>query len=322
MKILKATLPTGPKRSKGATAMSMFHLFTQLSDVLFRLVTFPKDPRLTPFSLALAMSLTALGGCSTTPEASELAGIEKLSEGQIWRVEDIENRGIIDRSRITVKFERDSGQISGSSGCNRFFGNYSFTKSRLNIEALASSRRLCVPALMNQEQRLLTALESVTEARWRESTWLELYDSKGTYKLRLIQEGVEENKETRLYYQCDEKLTPFVVLPGDEKLLLTVEDRQWRLNRQESASGARYVGEGIEFWIKGKEALMTMAGRSVNCMQKKDLLVVGGDRDEHGCIGSAGYQWCRKLDQCVRGWELAGEHGLQDPAEAIAKICD
>jgi hypothetical protein len=32
--------------------------------------------------------------------------------------------------------------------------------------------------------------------------------------------------------------------------------------------------------------------------------VVGGDRDEHGCMGSAGYQWCEKLGKCVRPWEL------------------
>ena len=32
--------------------------------------------------------------------------------------------------------------------------------------------------------------------------------------------------------------------------------------------------------------------------------VVGGDRDKHGCIGSAGYQWCEKLGKCVRPWEL------------------
>jgi len=31
--------------------------------------------------------------------------------------------------------------------------------------------------------------------------------------------------------------------------------------------------------------------------------IVGGDRDEHGCIGSAGYSWCEPLQQCVRLWE-------------------
>lgn len=31
--------------------------------------------------------------------------------------------------------------------------------------------------------------------------------------------------------------------------------------------------------------------------------VVGGDRDEHGCIGSAGYSWCEPKSKCIRIWE-------------------
>ena len=31
--------------------------------------------------------------------------------------------------------------------------------------------------------------------------------------------------------------------------------------------------------------------------------MVGADRDEHGCIGSAGYTWSEEYGQCVRPWE-------------------
>lgn len=31
--------------------------------------------------------------------------------------------------------------------------------------------------------------------------------------------------------------------------------------------------------------------------------LLGGDRDEHGCIPSAGYVWCEKLGKCIRPWE-------------------
>lgn len=30
---------------------------------------------------------------------------------------------------------------------------------------------------------------------------------------------------------------------------------------------------------------------------------VGGDRDTHGCIGSAGYSWCQAKNICERSWE-------------------
>ncbi len=31
--------------------------------------------------------------------------------------------------------------------------------------------------------------------------------------------------------------------------------------------------------------------------------LLGGDRDEHGCIGSAGYSWCASKNKCLRIWE-------------------
>lgn len=31
--------------------------------------------------------------------------------------------------------------------------------------------------------------------------------------------------------------------------------------------------------------------------------LLGGDRDEHGCIVSAGYTWCEAKQKCIRPWE-------------------
>ena len=32
--------------------------------------------------------------------------------------------------------------------------------------------------------------------------------------------------------------------------------------------------------------------------------ITGGDKDEHGCIGSAGYTWSSEVGACIRDWEL------------------
>ncbi len=32
-------------------------------------------------------------------------------------------------------------------------------------------------------------------------------------------------------------------------------------------------------------------------------VILGGDEDEHGCIGSAGYIWCESSQKCIRPWE-------------------
>ncbi len=43
---------------------------------------------------------------------------------------------------------------------------------------------------------------------------------------------------------------------------------------------------------------------------EKEKPMVGSDRDSHGCIPSAGYQWCKKTNQCERSWELAKKEGF------------
>jgi hypothetical protein len=43
--------------------------------------------------------------------------------------------------------------------------------------------------------------------------------------------------------------------------------------------------------------------------------IVGGDRDGHGCIGSAGYRWCEPRQECLRFWETpcyaSAEEGIR-----------
>ena len=33
-------------------------------------------------------------------------------------------------------------------------------------------------------------------------------------------------------------------------------------------------------------------------------MFIGNMRDEHNCIGSAGYVWCQSLGICVKPWEV------------------
>lgn len=47
----------------------------------------------------------------------------------------------------------------------------------------------------------------------------------------------------------------------------------------------------------------------------------GSGRDAHGCIGSAGYTWCRQSGQCERPWELAKAKGFDDTPAAFAAYC-
>jgi major membrane immunogen (membrane-anchored lipoprotein) len=42
----------------------------------------------------------------------------------------------------------------------------------------------------------------------------------------------------------------------------------------------------------------------------QDSPMIGGQRDEHGCLGPAGYQWCEVTQECQRLWE---ESCIEDP---------
>lgn len=47
----------------------------------------------------------------------------------------------------------------------------------------------------------------------------------------------------------------------------------------------------------------------------------GSDRDIHGCIGTAGYQWCERTTKCERQWELAAENGYANTPENFNLYC-
>ena len=81
--------------------------------------------------------------------------------GDAWQVEDINGGGVIDRSNVNISFTKD-GKISGSGGCNFYSGNYSATDNNIElIGGIALTQKACAPALMNQDQKLLTVLQKV-----------------------------------------------------------------------------------------------------------------------------------------------------------------
>ena len=48
---------------------------------------------------------------------------------------------------------------------------------------------------------------------------------------------------------------------------------------------------------------------------------IGGDRDAHGCLAPAGYQWCARTAKCERSWELAKKENFANTSEGFAQFC-
>ena len=59
----------------------------------------------------------------------------------------------------------------------------------------------------------------------------------------------------------------------------------------------------------------------VACQKTETERLTGADRDNHGCIGSAGYLWCARENQCTRPWELAKEKQFENSKEAFERYC-
>ncbi|WP_020559404.1 putative hemolysin [Thiofilum flexile] len=48
---------------------------------------------------------------------------------------------------------------------------------------------------------------------------------------------------------------------------------------------------------------------------------VGGARDAHGCLSSAGYAWCASTNQCERPWELAKQKNFPNTPAGFQQFC-
>ena len=90
----------------------------------------------------------------------ELAGSE-------WTLISFEtDTGVIPAAReapATLTFSaagEQADRLSGSGGCNRYFASYTLTGDRLHIRAMGSTRMMCDPVRMAQEDRFFQALST------------------------------------------------------------------------------------------------------------------------------------------------------------------
>lgn len=107
-------------------------------------------------------------------------------EGTSWLVEEALGRGVLDGIRSTVEFP-EAGRVAGQAACNRYSGAIGRSGERIDsIGPLATTRMMCPPAVMDQEQRVLEAL-GLARRLAREGAYLTLYDEGGEALIRLTE---------------------------------------------------------------------------------------------------------------------------------------
>lgn len=54
--------------------------------------------------------------------------------------------------------------------------------------------------------------------------------------------------------------------------------------------------------------------------KKSEPELIGGETDEHGCLGPAGYSWDANIQACSRSWEIKDEDQVKAAKLAVEKI--
>ena len=121
--------------------------------------------------ILLISCTAALSACSSLPST-------QLQSGQTYQVEWIGERPLIDRSMLTLTLV-DKQRASGLAGCNNWMAEYQLKGKQFSLHNIASTRKLCAPALMEQEQRFLAALASAQRWEFAEHQQLLLWPAAG-----------------------------------------------------------------------------------------------------------------------------------------------
>ncbi len=125
-----------------------------------------------------------LAGCAPF-KASPESITDSVELTGSWRVEDIDQGGVIDFSMTTLRFE-EADRISGSTGCNRYSAAVDTDKNAFLVSQAVTTRMACSTAIAMQEQRFLNALNDATRYQIESDTWLVIYDKADKPRLKLI----------------------------------------------------------------------------------------------------------------------------------------
>jgi heat shock protein HslJ len=128
-------------------------------------------------AFVLLAALLVLSGCAR--ELSVMKGQEQVITGSLaggpWVVEDVNGGGVIDDARLDMTFDAAERRVGGHAGCNSFNGSFSETGGVVQFGPLMTTRKMCPPALMDLEGKLISALQAATSVT---------YDATGAATLR------------------------------------------------------------------------------------------------------------------------------------------
>jgi D-alanyl-D-alanine carboxypeptidase len=113
-------------------------------------------------------------------------GQAQTLEGTDWVLNGYGGKTVLEETQITAQFEE--GRVSGSAGCNRYFGSYEARQGGLKISEVASTKMACPDPIMAQEDAYLKLLRAAKSYQI-EAGELYLLDGDGRAILEFVMAG-------------------------------------------------------------------------------------------------------------------------------------
>ena len=113
-----------------------------------------------PAIASAALLLTALSGWGSGTSPDEPI------EGPVWRLVQLGDEPIAPGGDAQLQFDRNSGRVSGSGGCNRVTGSFTRAGVSLKLGQMAATRMACAdPVRGANEAQFLSALQNTASYR-------------------------------------------------------------------------------------------------------------------------------------------------------------
>ncbi len=106
-----------------------------------------------PHTALLSLDDRELRGCGGNPA--------DLLVGSAWQVVSLADSPLVEPERLSLNFVAPD-RVAGSTGCNRMVGGFNLTGEGMHFGTMSSTMMACPAPLMEQERRMLDALEQVT----------------------------------------------------------------------------------------------------------------------------------------------------------------
>ncbi|THK35134.1 META domain-containing protein [Ensifer sp. MPMI2T] len=205
--------------------------------------------------------------------STEMVAAEKVPEELVgsWLAEDIGGGGVIDDLQSVLEI-REDGTYGGMAGCNNFTGAFSISGTTITFGPTAAARKMCVPAIMDQEQKFFDTLRD--GLTWRiDGGRLTLTKPDGTPVMRLtsmevgaagvaevtlsIPEAAAVDRQ-KVRYDCGGETVEAEYINAGPVSLVTFSFGGTYIVASAviSGSGARYAGGRYVWWTEGEEATL------------------------------------------------------------------